>query len=395
MIPKDRPTYAKLFLSTLHNIKYGELAVTTPNGKVVIFRGNESGPVANIVIKDWKIVKRLITRGDVGFAEDFIDGLWETDNLPALLTLCTMNITELDHFFHGHWWSKIVFGIINFIRSNTKKGSRKNIQAHYDVGNDFYKLWLDQTMTYSSAYFNEGKNETLEAAQKAKYQMILDKLHGKPGEHILEIGCGWGGFAEMAAKEGYRVTGLTLSDEQTKFARERMKKAGLDNLVEIRLMDYRDVQEKYDHVVSIEMFEAVGERYWPVYFSVIKNILKPGGKAVIQTITIDDDIFEEYRKRSDFIQQYTFPGGTLPCLKKFIEVAERAGLKSKTTFSFGYDYATTLQHWLERVDGKIAEIKKLGYDEKFLKTWRFYLSYCIAGFQTKRTDVIQAEFINA
>ncbi len=392
---KKHQAYRNMFISTMKMIRYGELTVTTPEGEELVFKGKESGPIANIKIKDWMMVKRLITRGDVGFAEDFIDGTWETDDLPALLTQCTMNISELDNFFHGHWWSKVLFAFINFVRSNTKRGSKKNIQAHYDLGNDFYELWLDDTMTYSSAYFADGKNETLEEAQVAKYQLILDKLGGKPGDKILEIGCGWGGFAETAAKQGYHVTGLTLSEEQANYARERMKREGLEDKVEIRLMDYRDAKEKYDFVVSIEMFEAVGERFWPIYFSTVKSVLKKGGKAVIQTITIDNDIFDEYKKRSDFIQQYTFPGGALPSQFKFIEAAEKEGLKSHTVFAFGYDYARTLRNWLVNVDGQIEAIRKLGYNDKFIRSWRFYLCYCIAGFTTRRTNVIQAELINA
>jgi cyclopropane-fatty-acyl-phospholipid synthase len=391
---RNRPVIADILLTTLSGIKYGELRLTTPDKEVITFKGKESGPAADITINDWKMAKRALTHGDVGFAEDYIERNWETSNLPALLTMCTMNITELDHFFHGKWFTRLVFALRNFLRSNTKKGSKKNIRAHYDLGNDFYQLWLDKTMTYSSAYYGGEENLPLEKAQEKKYQAILDKLAGKKGEHILEIGCGWGGFAEHAAKQGYRVTGLTLSKQQTEFARDRMKKAGLSDLVEIKILDYRDAEGKYDHIVSIEMFEAVGEKYWPFYFEAISRLLKKGGRAVIQTITIDDNIFEDYRKRSDFIQQYTFPGGALPSKERFIAEVKKAGLNFKSAIAFGQDYVTTLKKWLEKVEERIAEIRNLGYDEEFLRSWRFYLSYCIAGFTTKRTDVMQAELEN-
>lgn len=395
MIGKRRPYLARLLLSTLKMLKYGELVLTTPAGQVFNFKGKESGPVANIKIKDWKMVKNLITRGDVGFAEDYIEGNWETDDLPTLLTHLTMNIKELDYFFHGHWWSRLFFLFKNFLRSNTKKGSKKNIQAHYDLGNDFYKIWLDNTMTYSSALYSGKYDIALEEAQKNKYERILDKLGAKKGDHILEIGCGWGGFAETAAKQGIKVTGLTLSEEQTKFATERMKKAGFEDLVEIKILDYRDAKGTFDHIVSIEMFEAVGEKYWPLYFGAVKSLLKPNGKALIQTITIDNEIFEEYKKRSDFIQQYTFPGGVLPSEEKFVEQARNVGLKVNDVFAFGGDYVLTLKSWLDKVDENIESIKKLGFNDDFLRSWRFYLSYCIAGFATKRTNVIQVEINNA
>jgi len=391
---RNRPAIANIFLTTLSGIKYGELTVTTPEKEVVNFKGTEPGPAAAITINDWKMAKRVVTHGDVGFAEDYIDRNWETDDLPALLTFCTMNITELENFFHGKWATRLLFALRNFLRSNTKKGSRKNIRAHYDLGNDFYQIWLDGTMTYSSAYFGGEEGLPLEEAQKKKYQRIIDKLAPKKGDHILEIGCGWGGFAEHAAKAGYHVTGLTLSREQTEFARVRIKNAGLESAAEIKILDYRDAKGKFDHIVSIEMFEAVGEKYWPFYFEAIARLLKKGGRALIQTITIDDAIFEDYRKRSDFIQQYTFPGGALPSQERFIDQVKKAGLTFKEAAAFGQDYVATLKKWLEKFEEKIDNIRELGYEEDFLRSWRFYLSYCIAGFATGRTNVIQAEIIN-
>lgn len=376
----------KLFFSALKHMRVGELTLITPGRETWHFKGKEEGPLADITIHDWEILRRLFTRGDVGFAEDYIDGKWETEDLPALLTLAAKNEDALEHMFHGSWWMKAWYRFRNWMRDNSRGGSRRNIRAHYDVGNDFYRLWLDPSMTYSSALFEGDEHRSLEAAQAAKYRRILDKL-GQPGS-ILEIGCGWGGFMEAANKAGHQMKGLTLSQEQAKIARERH--AG-----EVAIQDYRDEKGQFDYIVSIEMFEAVGERYWNAYFGKVKECLKTGGKAMIQTITIDDDIYEDYRRRSDFIQQYTFPGGTLPCAKSFREYAEDAGLKVLSVYRFGQDYARTLSLWLHAMEAQKEAIKELGYNDEFLRSWRFYLSYCIAGFSTRRTDVMQVELEHA
>ena len=384
----------KLFLAALHRMQIGEITIITPEKETWHFVGKEPGPVADLTIHDWCILKKLFVKGDVGFAEDYIAGKWETENLPTLLTLGAMNEDALEHLFHGNWWMKYWFRFKNWLRENTKKGSIRNIRAHYDVGNEFYQLWLDPSMTYSSALYEGDEKRTLEEAQAAKYGRILQKLGPKPGS-ILEIGCGWGGFMETAVKLGHKVKGLTLSDEQAKFARSRMKTKNLADKGEVAIQDYRDEKAPFDYIVSIEMFEAVGERFWPAYFEKVKALLKPGGKAIIQTITIADEIFEDYRNRSDFIQQYTFPGGALPSSSRFVLEAERAGLKAVSTYKFGLDYARTLAEWLANLESQLSLVRTLGYEENFIRSWRFYLSYCITGFATRRTDVMQVELEHA
>lgn len=377
----------RLFLTALKRLRIGELTLITPEKETWHFVGKEKGLTADITIHDWAMIKNLFLKGDIGFAEDYIEGLWESQNLPALLTLAVKNEEALEHLFHGNWLMKLWFRFRHWQNANTKKGSKRNIRAHYDVGNDFYQLWLDPSMTYSSALYTS-ENDTLVQAQTAKYARILDAI--PTAKNILEIGCGWGGFMEEAAKRGMRVKGLTLSREQAAFATERLKEKG-----DVVIQDYRDETVQYDAIVSIEMFEAVGERYWPVYFTSVKKALKKGGKAVIQTITIADDIFEEYLKRSDFLQQYTFPGGALPSPKRFIAEAEDAGLKIISTHAFGQDYAKTLTAWLSNMESQLAVIRELDYSEEFIRSWRFYLAYCICGFATGRTDVMQVELEHA
>jgi cyclopropane-fatty-acyl-phospholipid synthase len=275
--------------------------------------------------------------------------------------------------------------------ANTKSGSRRNILAHYDLGNEFYGVWLDASMTYSSARF-DAQVRDLEAGQRAKYKALADHLELKAGDHVLEIGCGWGGFAEFAAREyGARVTGITISDEQLAYARARMERAGLSDLVEIRRQDYRDVEGQFDKVASIEMFEAVGEKYWPAYFGKIADVLKPGGKAGLQIITIDGKLFESYRKRADFIQRYVFPGGMLASVERLKEETSKVGLIWRRAEMFGQSYADTLAEWGRRFTAKWSDIRALGFDERFKQLWRFYLSYCEAGFRTGRTNVVQLE----
>lgn len=275
------------------------------------------------------------------------------------------------------------------LNRNSRRGSRANIAFHYDLGNDFYRLWLDRSMTYSSAIFADPQ-EALAQAQVRKYRRLLDSLEAKPGDHILEIGCGWGGFAELAAREGYRITGLTLSREQLDFARQRIEAAGLSDRVELRLQDYRDLRGQFDHVVSIEMFEAVGEAYWSTYFDTVYRVLRPGGRAALQVITIDERVFDSYRRNADFIQLYIFPGGMLPSVSRFNRAAEQAGLRPGEQAFFGRDYAETLRRWHRQVVAHAEVLPALGYDERFLRTWRYYLSYCEAGFATGRTDLMQA-----
>jgi cyclopropane-fatty-acyl-phospholipid synthase len=282
-----------------------------------------------------------------------------------------------------------LFRFKHWLNANSRRNAKRNIVAHYDLGNDFYRLWLDPTMTYSSALFGGDFAQPLADAQQAKYERILAELALPPGAHILEIGCGWGGFAEVAARAGYRVTGLSLSDAQTAYARERIARAGLAERVTLSVRDYRDERGTYDGVASIEMFEAVGEKYWPAYFSTLRRCLAPGGRACVQTITIADDRFERYRTQSDFIQQYIFPGGMLASPSRFVAHAAQAGLDVVQTHLFGRDYAATLGLWLDAFDANADAVRAQGFDEKFIRCWRFYLAYCIAGFASGSTDVAQ------
>ena len=379
----------KKSLKTLEHVEYGVLHLTTPEGKKITATGKKEGPEVNFIIYDWEVVRGLLERGDIAFGEDYIEGKWECDDIEGLITFFLLNFVQFEKFAHGSLISRFFFNIYNrIINRNSKSGSKRNIQAHYDVGNDFYRLWLDKTMTYSSALFSEGSN-SLEDAQIAKYSRILERIDNKKGS-VLEIGCGWGGFAEEAAKQNQRVTSLTISPSQHKYALAR-----LGNNADIRLQDYREIKGKFDAIVSIEMFEAVGERYWQTYFNKISEIMKKGGKAIIQTITMHDDFFDEYRKRSDFIRHYVFPGGMLPSLQRFHEEAAKAGLKCIDVFTFGEDYANTLRQWLKAFDAKRQEILDLGYSEQFIRNWRFYLATCAAAFAVGRTNVAQIELVHA
>ncbi|NDF12491.1 MAG: class I SAM-dependent methyltransferase [Proteobacteria bacterium] len=392
LLPEDFKE--KLLKMIFDKVRFGEISITTPTGHIFHFKGTEAGPKADMAFSKWSVMSRALRRGDIGFGEDYIEGNWTTSNLADLLVFMTTNVEHIEEVFHGKWYSKLLFGLTNLLRTNTKTGSQKNIMAHYDVGNDFYKLWLDETMTYSSGIFDGNHYRLLKDAQLAKYHRILDKVE-KPEAAILEIGCGWGGFAEEAAKRGHSVTCLTISKAQFDYATERLRKAKLDNHAQIKFEDYRDTKGSYDNIVSIEMFEAVGERYWPSYFGKIKECLKQDGKAVIQAITINDKEFEGYRKRSDFIRHYTFPGGMLPSLQRFKEEAEKAGLRCREIFTFGKDYATTLHQWQDRILAKADEIRKMGYSENFIRSWCYYICICIAGFTTSRTDVMQVELVHA
>jgi cyclopropane-fatty-acyl-phospholipid synthase len=322
-------------------------------------------------------------------------GEWDTSDLTATLTFLADNAERLGRIFRGNPVSQAVHWMRHQSRANTKQGARRNILDHYDLGNAFYQLWLDPSMTYSSARFDRTPQEAdLATAQAEKYRSITRLLNLQPGERVLEIGCGWGGFAEVAAKEcGATVTGLTLSDAQLAFARERMRKAGIGGSVDLRLQDYRDVEGPFDKVASIEMFEAVGEAYWGAYFAKIAKVLRPGGKAALQIITIRDDLFESYRSRADFIQRYVFPGGMLPSVARLREEIAKAGLVWETMESFGPSYARTLREWSARFLARWDEIRPLGFDDRFRQLWRFYLSYCEAGFLTGRTDVVQVALV--
>jgi cyclopropane-fatty-acyl-phospholipid synthase len=372
------------------SLEFGTLDFTTPTGEVMTVKGRQPGPHAKFKINDWDVLRLTLARGDIGLGEAYIDGSWETDDIETLVSLFLLNMDAFDGFANGGLLQRIGFVIHNaLVRRNTISGSARNIKDHYDVGNNFYSLWLDRSMTYSSALY-ASKDANLEQAQQTKYERILSKLPGDKSS-ILEIGCGWGGFAERAAADAHRVTGLTISPSQHRYATDRL--AGKD--VEVRLQDYRKTTGVFDNIVSIEMFEAVGEHYWSAYFQTIADRLKRGGRAVVQTITIRDELFAGYRLRSDFIRHYVFPGGMLPSLARFTEEAEKAGLKVASNFSFGHDYAQTLREWSAAMRARKDEILALGHDQKFFRNWQFYLGICAAAFNVDRTDVVQVELAHS
>jgi cyclopropane-fatty-acyl-phospholipid synthase len=377
------------WLAALGRARCGSILFTGPDGTAWPFAGDSEGPSASFRIHDWGVLERLVARGDIGLGEDFIAGAWETDNLETLISFFLINLDELEGFAHGNFLHRLAFTLHNgLVRRNSLSGSKRNIEAHYDVGNGFYKLWLDETMTYSSALF-AGEKDNLVDAQRRKYGRILSKLD-KAKKSILEIGCGWGGFAEQAASDGHHVTGLTISPSQHAFASAR-----LGSNADIKLEDYRRVRGTFDAVVSIEMVEAVGEQYWPRYFQTITERVSRSGRAIIQAIVVRDELFAGYRTRSDFIRHYVFPGGMLPSLARMREEGERAGLRLVDTHRFGQDYARTLREWSARMQARESEIRKLGHDEKFLRNWQFYLGICAAAFAVGRTDVMQLEFAPA
>ena len=386
-LPPNLPTPARLVIRLLERIRHGSLALTLPAGHTVVLgRGT---PCASLRLRNWKPFDAALRRGDIGFAESFIAGDWDTDSLAGVLDVAVANRDLLERAVYGRWWGGLVDRVRHLLNRNSRAGSRRNIHAHYDLGNDFYRLWLDPSMTYSSALFGAHEGRTLEQAQQAKYRRILDELGLQAGGRVLEIGSGWGGFAELAARDGMRVKGLTLSTEQLAYARERIARAGLADRAEFALQDYRDERERYDGIASIEMFEAVGQAYWPAYFDVLRRALAPRGRAVIQTITIADELFERYRRGTDFIQQYVFPGGMLPSPAVFEAHARRAGLRVVRSLAFGQDYARTLALWREAFASRIAEVRALGFDERFERIWEFYLAYCEAAFRHENTDVRQ------
>ena len=384
---QDRvPLAARAVLALLERIGHGRVEVALPDGSLRALGGG--APVARLEVADWGVFGAALRRGDIGFAEAFIDGRWSSPDLAQLLTVIARNRAAIERAVYGGFWGQLAYRLRHAFNANTRRGSRRNIAAHYDLGNDFYALWLDPSMTYSSALFEGDAVRPLEAAQAAKNRRILERLAPRPGDHILEIGCGWGAFAEMAARDfGCRVTGLTLSEEQHAYADARMHRAGVADRVDIEFRDYRDERGAYDHVVSIEMYEAVGERYWPTYFGAIGKRLKPGGRAAVQAITIADHLFERYRAGTDFIQQYVFPGGMLGAPTRFRAEVERAGLRVEAELAFGASYAETLRRWRGTFKTRLPEMRELGYEERFLRTWEFYLAYCEAGFASGCTDV--------
>ncbi len=390
------PRSGRFMLGLLRRLQCGRLDLIVPGGQTFSFAGELPGPDAVLEIRDWSVFDAIVRSGDVGFAETYLDDQWQTPDLYSLLLLAASNRRVLELALYGKWWGGLAYRLRHLLRANTRQGSRKNIHAHYDLGNEFYGAWLDPTMTYSAALFQGDPDRSLEQAQVAKYERILRRLNVGRGASILEIGCGWGGFAEYAARtRGCRVLGITLSSEQLRFARKRIEDADLARSVEFSLTDYREVGGSFDHVVSIEMFEAVGERFWPGYFDSVRELLRPRGSALVQTITIADALFARYRLSTDFIQQYVFPGGMLPSPAVFRKLARKAGLQVTDEYAFGTDYAQTLRLWRNRYDTVCRGLRSLGFDARFERLWNFYLAYCEAGFRLASTDVVQFELRRA
>lgn len=386
---KNLPRYFSQSFAVAQNIKAGRLDIILPDGRTFSASGAELGPIAILEVHNEELFARLIREGYVGFSEAYMDGWWSTPDLQSFMDLVN---TDNDDMYNGYPGQRLVqmYEKLRFwLQRNHKSQARKNISYHYDLGNDFYGLWLDDTMTYSSALFATGQ-ESLEAAQTAKYKQMVDEMGAQPGDHILEIGCGWGGFAEYAAKErGLKVTCLTISEQQFNFAVDRIKRAGLSDLVDFKLQDYRDEKGVYDGIASIEMFEAVGEKYWPVYFDKVKERLKPGKLATLQIITVADHRWDAYRNDVDFIQKYIFPGGMLPSPSVLRAEVTRAGLGVEKSVEFGQSYAITLKRWHETFNDKWEQISTMGFDDRFRRMWNYYLTSCAAAFETANCDVTQ------
>jgi cyclopropane-fatty-acyl-phospholipid synthase len=387
-LPSPAPAAARVILRLLRELRHGALEVQLPGGSVARF-GPGEGPRAAIRLRNWNVCAAALRSGDIGFAESYIAGDWTAPDLTALVELLIANREAIESLLYGSWWGSLLYRAKHLLNRNSRSGSRRNIHAHYDLGNEFYRLWLDDTMSYSSAWFGGDRGQPMEQAQHAKVRRALEEAGVTAGARVLEVGCGWGGLAEVAVRDfGARVTGVTLSHEQLHWARERMARQQLQ--ADLRLQDYRDIADApFDAVVSIEMFEAVGREYWAGYFEMLKRCLKPGGRACIQSITIRDDLFERYVRSTDFIQQYIFPGGLLPSIAAFHAEAAKAGLVIEKVFAFGGDYAETLRRWRERFLQHEPQVRRLGFDDRFLRIWEFYLAYCEAAFATGNTDVVQ------
>ena len=387
---KTAPTAAQRALRMLQRISVGGLRMQLPDGRTIDF-GQATGPQASIVLHNWQVFGASLRSGDIGFAETFIAGDWQTPDLTALLELLIVNRRPMDDLIFGTWWGRLAYQIRHWMRRNNRKNSSKNIHAHYDLGNAFYSLWLDPTMTYSSAWFDGNPQQDLASAQQAKVRRALRMAGVTPGagQRVLEIGCGWGGLAEIATLEfGAKLSGITLSPAQLAYATERMH--AQSRHADLRLQDYRDTNDgPYDAICSIEMIEAVGRESWPTYFQTIARLLKPGGRACIQSIVIDDALYERYALGTDFIQQYIFPGGFLPSTSAFLAQARAAGLQVVDQLAFGQDYAETLRRWRESFLAVRDEMPSLGFDTAFERTWLFYLAYCEAAFAQHNTDVVQ------
>jgi cyclopropane-fatty-acyl-phospholipid synthase len=388
----DLPRIARRAFRLAMALEVGRLIVEVPDGRRFVVAGRRPGPAAHLVVHDWRFVRRVISAGTVGVGESYIAGEWSSPDVTAFLELFASNSRATEEALAARPLVRMLLGLRHLLNRNTRSGSKRNISAHYDLGNDFYAAWLDRTMTYSAALYETGAND-LETAQREKYRALARAADVRPGHAVLEVGCGWGGFAEVLAGEfGCRVTALTISREQHAFASRRIAEAGLADRVEVKLTDYRDERGLYDRLVSVEMFEAVGERYWPAFFRMMAERLKPGGRAGLQVITIQDRMFPAYRRTPDFIQRHVFPGGMLPPPRTLAELGRRVGLPVAFERVFGLDYARTLAEWRERFRTAWPAIEPLGFDERFRRLWEFYLHYCEAGFRAGTIDVRQIVF---
>lgn len=386
---KNLPRYFGPAFRNLKGIRAGAMEVSLPDGRVFTAQGAEPGHVARIDVANVDLFARVVREGTNGFSDAYLEGWWSTPDLQTLMDVIHDNHKEISQAYSGGAVIKWYEMFRHWMNSNSKRQARKNISYHYDLGNDFYQEWLDSTMTYSSALFKSGQ-EDLERAQTQKYAAICDTIGVQEGDHLLEIGCGWGGFAEYAAAErGANLTCLTISQQQHDFAVDRMKRKGLSNQVEIVMRDYRDDRGQYDGIASIEMFEAVGEKYWPVYFSTVRDRLRPGAKATLQVITVSDEFFPKYRKSVDFIQKHIFPGGMLPSPSVLKDHIQKAGLEFHSSIEFGQSYSVTLRSWFEMFNEKWSKIEPMGFDDRFKRMWDYYLTSCAAGFEFGSTDVTQ------
>nr|WP_315848690.1 cyclopropane-fatty-acyl-phospholipid synthase family protein [uncultured Rhodoferax sp.] len=389
-LPRGTPAAARTVLKLLQHLRHGSLTVQLPDGSMQRF-GGEALPHASLQLHNWNVCSAALKSGDIGFAESFIAGDWSTPNLTELLRVLVKNRAEVEGVIYGTWAGRLLYRIKHLLNRNTKTNSQKNIHAHYDLGNTFYRLWLDETMNYSSAIFAGNTEQPMAEAQKAKVRRALSMAGVQTGDRVLEIGCGWGALAEMATTEfNASITGVTLSTEQLAFARERMERFGVQDQADLRLQDYRDISDApFDAICSIEMVEAVGREYWPTYFASVAKLLKPGGRACVQSIVIDDALFDRYISSTDFIQQYIFPGGCLPCPREFRAQARAAGLEVVDEYAFGPDYAETLRRWRDAFLAERDRVMAAGFDHRFMLIWEFYLAYCEAAFDERNIDVVQ------
>lgn len=390
---REAPAAGRTVLRLLQRLRHGHLELRTPQG-VTLRLGAPAGTAslhARLELADWQVASAVLRSGDIGFAESYLAGHWNTPDLAALLRLMLANRHEIEAAIHGHWAGRLLYRLRHRLRRNSRAGSRRNVHAHYDLGNGFYRLWLDDTMTYSSAWFGGDFGQTLQQAQRAKMHRALRQAGVGEGMRMLEIGCGWGALAETAAREfGARVVGVTLSTEQLTHGMRRLAHAGLSERVELRLQDYRDIDDgPFDAIVSIEMVEAVGQAYWPAYFGTLRRLLRPGGRACVQAIVIRNELFEDYLRGTDFIQQYIFPGGCLLSRREIHRQAGLAGLQVLDEMAFGADYAETLRRWRRAFLAQRDAVLAQGFDERFVRLWTFYLAYCEAGFDAGDIDVVQ------